>query len=93
MLAIAHRPRHPVLEQAATRRRLRALDRLPVLAKWRFALAGCTPTPLPPDPPLKLALFVDDYMVGQRSAALLVLPDGRLRLGRYLDPVRRSHAR
>ncbi len=61
----------------------RALDRLPVLAKWRVVPAGGTPMPLPPGPPLKLPLDVDAYMAGQRSAALLVVHDGKLRLERY----------
>ena len=61
----------------------RALDRLPVLAKWRVVPASDTPRPLPPGPPLKLPLDLDAYMAGQRSAALLVLHDGRLRLERY----------
>ncbi len=61
----------------------RALDRLPILAKARAVPAGSTPTPLPPGPPLKLAVDVDDYMAGQHSAALLILHDGKLRLERY----------
>ncbi len=61
----------------------RALDRLPVLAKARVVPAGDTPLPLPPGPPLKLPLDVDAYMVGQRSAALLVVHDGKVRLERY----------
>nr|MCU0964421.1 beta-lactamase family protein [Burkholderiaceae bacterium] len=61
----------------------RALDRLPFLAKSREVPAGGSPRPLPPGPPLTLPLDVDDYMTGQRSAALLVVHDGRLRLERY----------
>lgn len=61
----------------------RALDRLPVLAKARVVPAGTTPRPLPPGPPLQLPLDVDAYMAGQRSAALLVLHDGKVRLERY----------
>jgi CubicO group peptidase (beta-lactamase class C family) len=61
----------------------RALDRLPVLANSRVVPAGGAPLPLPPGPPLKLPLDVDAYMAGQRSAALLVLHDGKLRLERY----------
>ena len=61
----------------------RALDRLSVLAKTRVVPAGNTPSPLPPGPPLKLAMDVDAYMAGQRSAALVVLHDGKLRLERY----------
>ena len=61
----------------------RALDRLPILAKSRAVPAGGTPRPLPPGPPLKLSLDVDTWMAGQRSAAVVVLHDGRLRLERY----------
>ncbi|MGZ5131974.1 MAG: serine hydrolase domain-containing protein, partial [Reyranella sp.] len=61
----------------------RALDRLSVLAKSRVVPAGGSPMPLPPGPPLKLALDVDAYMAGQRSAALLIVHDGKLRLERY----------
>ena len=61
----------------------RALDRLPLLAKSHAVPAGGTPLPLPPGPPLKLAIDVDAYMAVQRSAALLVVHDGKLRLERY----------
>jgi CubicO group peptidase (beta-lactamase class C family) len=61
----------------------RALDRLPVLAKSRVVPAGGTALPLPPGPPLKLAVDIDAYMAGQRSAALLIVHDGKLRLERY----------
>ena len=61
----------------------RALDRVPLLAKSHVVTAGGTVMPLPPGPPLKLGLDVDAYMAGQRSAALLVVHDGKLRLERY----------
>jgi CubicO group peptidase (beta-lactamase class C family) len=61
----------------------RALDRLPFLAKSRVVPAGSTPMALPPGPPLKLPLDIDAYMAGQRSAALLIVHDGKLRLERY----------
>jgi CubicO group peptidase (beta-lactamase class C family) len=61
----------------------RALDRLSILAKSRVVPAGATPMPLPSGPPLKLALDVDVYMAGQRSASLLIVHDGKLRLERY----------
>jgi CubicO group peptidase (beta-lactamase class C family) len=61
----------------------RALDRVSLLARSRVVAAGETPMPLPPGPPLKLALDVDSYMAGQRSAALLIVHDGKLRLERY----------
>lgn len=61
----------------------RALDRLPFLAKHRVIEAGPTPSALPPGPPLPLPLDVDTYMQSQRSAALLILHDGQVRLERY----------
>jgi CubicO group peptidase (beta-lactamase class C family) len=61
----------------------RALDRLPVLAKAHVVPAGSTPSPLPSGPALKLPLDIDAYMAGQRSAALLIVHDGKLRLERY----------
>lgn len=61
----------------------RALDRLPVLAKSRVVPAGSKPQPLPPGPPLKLPLDIEAFMAGQRSAAVLVLHDGKIRLERY----------
>ena len=61
----------------------RALDRLPILAKARVIPAGPTPRALTPGPPVKLPIDIDAYMAGQRSAALLVVHDGKLRLERY----------
>ena len=61
----------------------RALDRIPLLAKARDIPAGTAPSALPPGPPLKLTLDIDAYMAGQRSAALIILHDGKLRLERY----------
>ncbi len=61
----------------------RALDRLPILAKSRIVAAGATPSALPAGAQLKLDVDVDSYMAGQRSAALLVVHDGKLRLERY----------
>lgn len=61
----------------------RALDRISLLAKWRDIHTAGTPRPLPAGSPLKLPLDVDAYMAGQRSAALLILHKGQLRLERY----------
>jgi CubicO group peptidase (beta-lactamase class C family) len=61
----------------------RALDRVPILARHRVIAAEGTPSPLPPGPPLKLPVDLDAYMAGQRSAALLIVHDGKLRLERY----------
>lgn len=61
----------------------RALDRAPVLAKSHVVPASPTPSALPPGPPLPASLDIDAFMAGQRSAALLVLHKGQLRLERY----------
>ena len=61
----------------------RALDRIPLLAKARPIAAGNAPLPLPAGAPLKLGMDVDAFMAGQRSAAVVVLHDGKLRLERY----------
>jgi len=61
----------------------RAMDRLSLLAKWHEVPASSTPSPLQPGPPLTLPLDLDAYMAGQRSAAVLVLHKGQLRLERY----------
>ena len=61
----------------------RAFDRLPILAKSHVVAAGGSPRPMPAGAPLKLPLDVDEYMAGQRAAALVIVHDGRIRLERY----------
>jgi CubicO group peptidase (beta-lactamase class C family) len=61
----------------------RALDRIPLLAKASVVPASAPPLPLPPGEPLRLKSDVEEYLVGQRSAALLVVHEGKLRLERY----------
>ena len=61
----------------------RALDRLPVLAKSHVVPAGNTPSPLPPGAALKLPVDIDAYMAGQRSAGLMIVQAGKVRLERY----------
>ncbi|WP_240788696.1 serine hydrolase domain-containing protein [Ramlibacter henchirensis] len=61
----------------------RALDRLPILAKARVVPAGGTPRALPTGAPLKMPVDVDAYMAAQRSAALIIVHDGKVRLERY----------
>lgn len=61
----------------------RAMDRIPLLAKWRTAAPSPTARPLPPGPALQLPLDMDAYMAGQHAAAVLVLHKGQLRLERY----------
>lgn len=61
----------------------RALDRIPLLAKANVVPASGTPSPLTTGAPLKLKSDVATYMKDQRSAALLIVHDGKLRLERY----------
>lgn len=61
----------------------RALDRLPFLVKSRLIKAGGTVLPLPTGTPLVLPVDVDAYMRAQRSAVLLVLQAGKVRLERF----------
>ena len=61
----------------------RALDRLPILAKSHTIAASSTPKPLQQGEPLKLPLDLDAFAAGQRSAALMVLHNGKVRLERY----------
>jgi CubicO group peptidase (beta-lactamase class C family) len=60
----------------------RAMDRIPLLAKWHTAEPG-TVRPLPTGKPLPLPIDVGAYMAGQRSSALLIVQGGKLRLERY----------
>ncbi|MCL4671976.1 MAG: beta-lactamase family protein [Sphingomonadaceae bacterium] len=59
----------------------RALDALPVLAKARVIEAGDTVYPLPKGEPL--GLDVKDYMASQRTAALVIVVDGKVVLEEY----------
>ena len=59
------------------------MERISPTTQCNVVPASGAASPLPPGPPLKLPLDVDAYMAGQRSAALLVLHGGKLRLERY----------
>ncbi len=61
----------------------RALDRIPLLAKARVVPAGTQPRALPPGPPLSLPMDLDAYLASQRSAGLVILQGGQVRLERY----------
>jgi len=61
----------------------RALDRISLLAKWHVIPASSAPKPLPQGEPLKLPIDLDAYMASQRSAAIVILQGGKLRLERY----------
>ena len=61
----------------------RALDQLPWIAESRVIAAGDQVRPLPAGEPLALPLDVNGYMAQQRSAAIVVLVDGKVVLERY----------
>ena len=59
----------------------RAMDRLPVLAKANIIDAGDSLYPLPKGAPL--SIDVDAYMKAQRTAGLVIVQDGKIRLEKY----------
>ena len=61
----------------------RAMDRLPVLAKSNIIDAGDTVYPMPKGEPLKIDTDVDAYMKAQRTAGLVIVQDGKIRLEKY----------
>lgn len=63
----------------------RMLDRLGWLVKSRTIAAGDDPLPLPPGEDLApyIAMDIDSFMDSQRSAAIVVVQDGKLVLERY----------
>lgn len=60
----------------------RAMDRLPALAQTNVIEAGDTVYPLPKGAPIKLD-DVDGYMKAQRTAGLVIIHDGKIRLEEY----------
>jgi len=61
----------------------RALDRIPILSKARIISCGKKPYPLPKGAPLEVGIDVDAYMKDQRTAALVIVQDGKIRLEKY----------
>jgi CubicO group peptidase (beta-lactamase class C family) len=60
----------------------RALDAIPALAKSNIIEAGDKVYPLPKGTPLNIA-GVDEYMKTQRTAGLVIIHDGKIRLEKY----------
>lgn len=60
----------------------RALDRLPILAKASVVTASPSPLALPVGEPLEIP-GLDAYMADQRSAGLVIIHDGKVRVERY----------
>jgi len=61
----------------------RAMDRVPLVAKSRIISAGKNVYPLPKGQPLDIGVDVDAYMKDQRTAGLLIIQDGKIRLEKY----------
>jgi CubicO group peptidase (beta-lactamase class C family) len=61
----------------------RALDGIPALSKSNIIEAGDTVLPLPVGAPLNIPTDVDAYMKDQRTAALVIVQDGKIRLEKY----------
>ena len=61
----------------------RALDRIPFLSKSRPIKAGENAYPLPTGEPLPAGLDIDAFMKEQRTAALIIIQDGKVRLEKY----------
>jgi CubicO group peptidase (beta-lactamase class C family) len=61
----------------------RAMDWVPLLAKSHVIESGDRVFPLPQGDPLAIATDIDAYMSEQRTAALVIVQDGKVRLERY----------
>jgi CubicO group peptidase (beta-lactamase class C family) len=61
----------------------RAIDRIPLLSKSRIISAGKDVYPLPKGAPFDVGINVDAYMKDQRTAALVIIQDGKIRLEKY----------
>jgi CubicO group peptidase (beta-lactamase class C family) len=61
----------------------RALDRIPFIAKSRIIPAGKNIYPLPNGAPLDVDTDIDAYMKDQRTAGLVVIQNGKIRLEKY----------
>ena len=61
----------------------RAMDRIPVISRFRIISAGKDVCPLPKGEPLDVGIDVDDYMKDQRTAGLVIIQNGKIRLEKY----------
>lgn len=61
----------------------RAMDRVPILSKSRVIAAGESTHSLSSGAPLDIGMDIDAHMESQRTAALVVVHDGKIRLERY----------
>lgn len=61
----------------------RALDAVPILSKSHVIAAGGPVYPLPKGEPIEISVDVDAYMQEQRTAGLVIVQDGKVRLEKY----------
>ncbi len=61
----------------------RTMDRLPILAKANIIEAGDDVYPMAKGAPLDIGVDVDAYMKAQRTAGLVIIHDGKIRLEKY----------
>lgn len=61
----------------------RTMDRIPILAKANIIEAGDDVYPLPKGDPINIGTDVDAYMKAQRTAGLVIVQDGKIRLEKY----------
>ena len=61
----------------------RVMDRLPILVKSRVISAGDNVRPLPEGEPLDVGIDLQTYMAEQRTAGLVILHKGQIRLEEY----------
>lgn len=61
----------------------RAMDALPVLAKASTVAAGGQVRPLPPGKPLNIKVDLPAFMKSQRTAALVIVQNGQIRVEHY----------
>ncbi len=61
----------------------RAMDMIPVLSKFRIISSGGKIYPLPEGKPLEIDTDMDAYMKDQRTAALVIVHEGKVRFEKY----------
>ncbi len=61
----------------------RTMDRIPIMAKANIIEAGDDVYPLPKGEPITIGTDVDAYMKAQRTAGLVIVQDGKIRLEKY----------
>jgi CubicO group peptidase (beta-lactamase class C family) len=61
----------------------RALDRVPLIARANVIESGEAVLPLPAGEPLEIKTSVQNYMLEQRTAGLIIIHKGKVRLEKY----------